>query len=180
MAFDPAPPRTLSAPRLSLSMLRAHLGPGLFVLPHLVMQMGWLFFVIAMLVIGYCTALAGAKLTAARRAVAKRYNEGFAGLPLRLPPLGAGETSPVFCLYVVRCERRDALAEHLKRHGIGTAVYYPAPVHRQPAYVKHPVTVPLPVSEKASAEVLALPMFPDLAPADQDRVIDAVRRFFAA
>ncbi len=115
-----------------------------------------------------------------RRAVAKRYNDAFAGLPLRLPALGAGGTMPVFCLYVVRCERRDALAEHLKRHGVGTAVYYPAPVHRQPAYVKAPTTVPLPVSEKASSEVLALPMFPDLAPADQDRVIDAVRRFFAA
>lgn len=118
--------------------------------------------------------------TDARRAVAKRYNDAFAGLPLRLPPLGTATTSPVFCLYVVRCERRDALAEHLKRHGVGTAVYYPAPVHRQPAYAAAPTTVPLPVSEKASTEVLALPMFPDLAPADQDRVIDAVRRFFTA
>ena len=118
--------------------------------------------------------------TEARRAVAKRYDEAFAGLPLRLPPLGAGGTMPVFCLYVIRCERRDALAEHLKRHGIGSAVYYPAPVHRQPAYARRETTVPLPVSEKASTEVLALPMFPDLASADQDRVIDAVRRFFAA
>lgn len=118
--------------------------------------------------------------TAARRAVAARYDAGLSGLPLGLPPLGTADASPVFCLYVVRCERRDALAEHLKRHGIGTAVYYPAPVHRQPAYVKHPVTVPLPVSEKASSEVLALPMFPDLAACEQDRVIDAVRRFFAA
>lgn len=117
--------------------------------------------------------------TAARRAVAERYNEAFEGLPLRLPPLGTAESQPVFCLYVLRCDRRDALAEHLKRHGIGSAVYYPAPVHRQPAYAKRgDKHMPLPVSEKASAEVLALPMFPDLSEADQGRVIDAVRGFF--
>lgn len=119
--------------------------------------------------------------TEGRRAVAKRYNEAFAGLPLRLPPLGAGDTLPVFCLYVIRCERRDALAEHLKRHGVGSAVYYPAPVHLQPAYAgKGGARFPLPVSEKASAEVLALPMFPDLGAAEQARVIDAVRGFFKA
>jgi dTDP-4-amino-4,6-dideoxygalactose transaminase len=119
--------------------------------------------------------------TAARRAVAARYNEAFAGLPLRLPPLGAGGTQPVFCLYVLRCDRRDALAEHLKRHGIGSAVYYPAPVHQQPAYIrKGGASMPLPVSEKASTEVLALPMFPDLSESDQARVIDAVRGFFKA
>lgn len=119
--------------------------------------------------------------TEGRRAVARRYNEAFAGLPLRLPPLGAGGTQPVFCLYTLRCERRDALAEHLKRHGIGTAVYYPAPVHQQPAYAKRgDKHMPLPVSEKASKEVLSLPMFPDLSETDQARVIDAVRGFFKA
>ncbi len=117
--------------------------------------------------------------TAARRKIAARYDEGLRGLPLRLPPLGADGTTPVFHLYTIRGERRDALAAHLRSKGIGTGVYYPAPCHLQPAYAgKGAAKGSLPVAEKASREVLSVPMFPELPGADVDRVIDAVRSFF--
>jgi dTDP-4-amino-4,6-dideoxygalactose transaminase len=116
--------------------------------------------------------------TEARRRRARLYHAGLSGLPLRLPPLGGAGTDPVFHLFTVRCERRDALAEHLKRQGIGCGVYYPIPVHLQPAYAGHPARVPLPISDRASREALSLPMFPELPEADVARVCEAVRGFY--
>ena len=117
--------------------------------------------------------------TAARRRVASLYNEGLAGLPLQLPPLGSETSKPVFHLYTLRSDRRDALAEDLRRHGIGTGVYYPTPVHLQPAYVTLGVKAwTLPVTEAASREALSLPMYPELSSSDAGRVIETVRRFF--
>lgn len=117
--------------------------------------------------------------TAARRRVAAIYDEGLAGLPLTRPPLGSETSKPVFHLYTVRTDRRDALAEHLRRHGIGTGVYYPTPVHLQPAYAALGMTAgALPVTEAASREVLSLPMFAELSAADAARVVETVRRFF--
>ncbi len=117
--------------------------------------------------------------TAARRRLAALYRERLAGLPLRLPPAGGGGTEPVFHLFTVRTERRDALAQHLKKHGIGCGVYYPLPVHLQPAYAALGGREGrLPVSERASREALSLPMFSELSEADAGRVCDAVRAFF--
>lgn len=117
--------------------------------------------------------------TAARRKVAALYDEGLKGLPVKLPPLGSDGTKPVFHLYTLRTERRDALAEHLRSRGIGTGVYYPASVHQQPAYAALGAKAgPLPVAEAASREVLSLPMYPELPGADAARVVEAVRSFF--
>jgi dTDP-4-amino-4,6-dideoxygalactose transaminase len=116
--------------------------------------------------------------TEARRRLARLYCAALRDLPLRLPPLGGGGTEPVFHLFTIRCERRDALAEHLKRAGIGCGVYYPTPVHLQPAYAGHSARLPMPVSDRASREVLSLPMFAELSEADAGRVCDAVRGFF--
>jgi dTDP-4-amino-4,6-dideoxygalactose transaminase len=116
--------------------------------------------------------------TEARRRIARLYHASLRDLPLRLPPLGGTGTEPVFHLFTVRYERRDALAEHLKKNGIGCGVYYPIPVHLQPAYAGHPARVPLPISDRASREALSLPMFSELSEADAGRVCDAVRAFF--
>jgi UDP-2-acetamido-2-deoxy-ribo-hexuluronate aminotransferase len=83
----------------------------------------------------------------------------------------------VFHLFTVRLERRDELAAHLKSQGIGCGVYYPIPVHLQPAYAGRPARVPLPISDRASREALSLPMFAELAESDVARVCDAVRAF---
>ncbi len=117
--------------------------------------------------------------TASRRRLAAIYDEGLAGLPLKRPPLGSESSKPVFHLYTVRTDRRDALAEDLRRHGIGTGVYYPTPVHLQPAYAALGIKRgALPVSEAASREALSLPMYPELSAADAGRVVETVRRFF--
>ncbi|OGS41347.1 MAG: hypothetical protein A2506_13640 [Elusimicrobia bacterium RIFOXYD12_FULL_66_9] len=117
--------------------------------------------------------------TQSRRRLAGLYHEALKGLPLRLPPLGADGTEPSFHLFTVRCERREALAAHLKSRGIGCGVYYPIPVHLQPAYATlGGKEGQLPVAERASREALSLPMFPELSDGDHSRVCDAVRGFF--
>jgi dTDP-4-amino-4,6-dideoxygalactose transaminase len=116
--------------------------------------------------------------TAARRKIAEIYQVGLSDLPLRLPPMGGAGTEPVFHLFTIRHERRDALAEHLKSKGVGCGVYYPIPVHLQPAYAGHPPRIPLAVSERASREALSLPMFAELSESDAGRVVETVRAFF--
>jgi dTDP-4-amino-4,6-dideoxygalactose transaminase len=117
--------------------------------------------------------------TAERRRVAALYRAGLAGAPLALPPADDG---CVWNQFVVRApaERRAALAEHLARRGIVTAIYYPLPLHLQPA-LAHLGHRPgdFPVAERAAREVLALPIYPDLGDADVARIVDAVRSFFA-
>jgi dTDP-4-amino-4,6-dideoxygalactose transaminase len=120
-----------------------------------------------------------------RRAVATRYTgalvaAGLAGAPGRPiePPLAAGRAH-VFHQYVVRAEQRDRLAEHLTHRGIGTQVYYPVPLHRQPALAAQAVVPsPLAATERAAAEVLALPMYPQLEEAQIDCVVEEIAAFY--
>jgi len=124
---------------------------------------------------------------AARRGHAERYTRllveaGVAGhgdAPLRLPP--ADGEAHVFHQYVVRTAARDELRAHLAAAGIGTQVYYPLPLHRQPALAALGV-VPgsLPVAERAAAEVLALPIYPELTPAQVERVVGTIVEFHRA
>ncbi|WP_336035068.1 DegT/DnrJ/EryC1/StrS family aminotransferase [Halobacterium yunchengense] len=83
----------------------------------------------------------------------------------------------VYHQYTVRSDDRDALREHLADCGVDTGVYYPTPIHRQPAYSD--VTASCPVAERASDRVLSLPVHPQLSPGDLDAVADAVKAFDA-
>ncbi len=113
--------------------------------------------------------------TDARRSHALAYDDRLAGLGLTLPHERAGSRH-VYHLYVVRAAGRDALLEHLRREGIGAGVHYPVPLHRQPAYLKLGYgAVELPETERAAREVLSLPLYPELTPAQIDRVCAAVR-----
>ena len=119
--------------------------------------------------------------TLERKANAARYDTAFAdaGLPedLLQPPIRRSE-SHVYNQYVLRSSARDALASHLRSEGIATAIYYPIPLHRQECFAELGYREgSLPVSERASAEVLALPIFPGLGAARQQRVIDAAISF---
>jgi dTDP-4-amino-4,6-dideoxygalactose transaminase len=80
----------------------------------------------------------------------------------------------------VRVQQRDALQTHLKERGIGSNVYYPLPLHLQPcfAYLGYREGQ-CPEAEKASHEVLSLPVYPELTTTQLDEVIAAVRAFFA-
>lgn len=105
---------------------------------------------------------------AARRGLAQHY----AGL---LPPGLAPAVRPwahhVYHLYVVAVPQRDALRAALQAHGIGTAIHYPMPIHLQPAYRDAGGDIArLPVTEQAAAEILSLPMYPHLTPAQVEQV----------
>jgi dTDP-4-amino-4,6-dideoxygalactose transaminase len=113
-----------------------------------------------------------------RRAIAERYNAGFADLPIMLPRPPAGR-SHAYHLYVLRSDRRDALARHLDAAGIGTGIHYPYPVHRQPGLVAAArIPQPLTVTEAIGEEILSLPLYPSMGSDACDRVIEAVRSFF--
>lgn len=114
--------------------------------------------------------------TAARRAHADRYRALFAAS--RIPPelrLPAAHASHVYHQFVIRAPRRDALRTYLAAAGIGTEVYYPSPLHRQPVFAGSGA---LPLAERACAEVLALPIHPQLTPDSLSRVVEQVTRFY--
>jgi dTDP-4-amino-4,6-dideoxygalactose transaminase len=114
-----------------------------------------------------------------RRRLAAHYAEELAGLPLLPPALREG-CEPVFHLYTVRARERDALREHLTRAGIGTGIHYPVPCHAQPALRERPHRCgPLKVTEQACAELLSLPMYPELSEEQLARVVAALRGFYA-
>jgi dTDP-4-amino-4,6-dideoxygalactose transaminase len=117
-----------------------------------------------------------------RRKVAALYNAGLADLGLRLPEVGSGGDYHSFHLYVVRTQpaKRDALMKSLQASGIGCGVYYPIPVHLQPAYRDLGYRKgDFPVAEEAANSNLALPMFPELKRVEIERVCAAVKSFLA-
>jgi dTDP-4-amino-4,6-dideoxygalactose transaminase len=102
---------------------------------------------------------------------------GVAGAPLVAPDL-AGEAH-VFHQYVVRARERDRLREHLGARGIGTMVYYPMPLHLQPALASLGLRAgAFPEAERAAGEVLALPIYPELARAQAETVVEAIASFY--
>jgi dTDP-4-amino-4,6-dideoxygalactose transaminase len=126
-------------------------------------------------VIGLCQLDKLERNTARRQAIAARYDAGFAGLPIRTPVIPAGRTH-VFHQYTIDVDDdRDGIVADLAAAGIGTGIYYPIPVHRQPYVVERGLGADLPVTDRASRHTLSLPMYPSLAEEDQDVVIAAVR-----
>jgi len=110
-----------------------------------------------------------------RRAIADAYGAAFAGLPLTLPAPNR-EREHVYHLYVVRSSGRDALRARLRERGVDTLIHYERPVHRHEAFRGlDPAPRALSVSERAAAEVLSLPLYPELSDAEVDTVIRAVR-----
>ncbi len=130
-----------------------------------------------------------------RRLLAARYNELFlaAGIAVQTTPespktIADGIVLPythprarhVFHQYVIRAPRRDELRAHLTREHIGTEVYYPLCLHQQDALRDLGYrTGDFPEAERAAAEVLALPMYPELRDDEQQTIVDAIRRFYA-
>jgi UDP-2-acetamido-2-deoxy-ribo-hexuluronate aminotransferase len=115
-----------------------------------------------------------------RRELGGRYAERLAGLPgLRLLAVRP-DRDCVWGQYTVFVEHRAQVQEALKAQGIPTAVHYPKPLHRQPAYARWAADANCPVSERVAEQVLSLPMSADLAEADQDRVVAALRSALTA
>jgi dTDP-4-amino-4,6-dideoxygalactose transaminase len=99
--------------------------------------------------------------------------------PIR-PLSRAAQAHHVFHQYVVRADRRDDLRKFLADRKIGTEVYYPVPLHLQECFVYLGYREgDLPASERAAAEVLALPMFPELTEAEQKWVVESIAAFYS-
>ena len=104
---------------------------------------------------------------------------GGEGSPIRLPQR-AQEARHILHQYVVRAQRRDALRATLAERGIATEIYYPLPIHLQNAFVYLGYAAgDFPEAERAAAEVLALPMFPELREDEQRAVVEAVSDFYS-
>ena len=111
---------------------------------------------------------------AARRKVAQRYREKLAGAKVTLPAEHRRGTH-VYHQFTIRSEKRDAIREALGKEGIASSVFYPMPLHQQPAY-KGVKSSPLPVAEKLARTVLSLPINPLLDDASIDRIAACVRK----
>jgi len=122
--------------------------------------------------------------TARRRELAQEYGRFFhaAGLAsegLLYLPREKTNCRHVYHQYTIRARHRDRLQQHLTGKGIGTTVYYPLPLHLQPAFAGFGYRVgDFPEAERAAREVLSLPMFPELTAGEVERVVAAARDFF--
>lgn len=118
--------------------------------------------------------------SAARRRNADRYRTllheaGLAGSVV--PP----EDVPghIYNQFVIRASRRDQLQAYLRSHAVGTEIYYPVPLHRQACFADLGYgTGSLPEAERAAAETLALPIYPELTAEQQEYVVDRIAEFY--
>jgi dTDP-4-amino-4,6-dideoxygalactose transaminase len=116
----------------------------------------------------------------ARRQAAARYGELLADLPgVTLPAVAPGNEH-VWHLYVLRVPGRDQVLARLQAQGIGAGIHYPVPVHLQPAF-RGLGYAPgdFPVAEAAAGQLLSLPLYPQITPAQQERVAAALRAALA-
>lgn len=140
---------------------------------------------------GRCDAIQAAALrvklrrlpdwNAARRRHAARYLELLGGTPGIILPTAAAYGTPVWHIFLVQVENRDAVASYLNEQGVATGLHYPLPLHQQKAY-RH-LNLPegsLHVTEAVAKRLLSLPMFPELTDEQIQHVAgtlkDAVRR----
>jgi dTDP-4-amino-4,6-dideoxygalactose transaminase len=111
-----------------------------------------------------------------RDTIARHYCAGIRHPALRLPALPAEGEVHAWHLFVVRCQRREALRDHLRAQGVETLIHYPLPIHRQPAYASL-ADLDLPLTDALSDSVLSLPIYPGLTPDDCDSIISACNSF---
>jgi dTDP-4-amino-4,6-dideoxygalactose transaminase len=118
-----------------------------------------------------------------RQRKAERYRLLFQDLlpsvpDLRLPTIQY-QNRHIFHQYVIRVPQRKQLRQFLSEEGVGTDIYYPLPLHLQECYsfLKHR-RGDFPISEKASEEVLALPIYPELTEEEQMFVVDRIKAFY--
>ncbi|MEW5901108.1 MAG: DegT/DnrJ/EryC1/StrS family aminotransferase [Acidobacteriota bacterium] len=105
---------------------------------------------------------------------------GFVQTPAAVYQNSGVENFHTYHQYVIRTKDRDRLQAFLKEKGVGTSVFYPLALHRQPcfAYLGYK-RGDFPVSEKAAREVLALPIYPELTGEQQDYIVDRLKEFYS-
>lgn len=117
--------------------------------------------------------------TESRRANAAGYDERLAGVPGVQTPTARPDRFHVYHQYTIRAEQRDGLRAHLEERAIGSGIYYPVPLHLQPCFADLGYgRGEFPEAEAAAGEVLSLPVFPGLRPAERERVVSAIREYY--
>ena len=114
---------------------------------------------------------------AARRRVARQYDEQLADLPIITPytPIWAEQ---IYHLYVIRTDNRDALQGHLKEAGIASGLHYPIPIHLQPAYQELGYQEgDFPITERYAKKILSLPIYPELDSEAVCYVVNTIKVF---
>lgn len=107
-----------------------------------------------------------------RREIASQYSKTIKHPDVITPPVYGNEY--VAHLYVIRCKNRDALRAHLQSHGIATDVHYPVPDHKQEIFGNQFAAESLPNTELLCDEILTLPCFPEMTPAQVEHVVTAI------
>jgi dTDP-4-amino-4,6-dideoxygalactose transaminase len=116
-----------------------------------------------------------AEWNAARQAAARRYDQLLAGVSDAITPRVLDGNEHVWHLYVVRVPDRDRVIKELHTAGIGAGIHYPVPVHLSAAFASLGYgDGAFPVAERAAREVLSLPLFPQISPAQQERVVSVL------
>lgn len=110
-----------------------------------------------------------------RRQLAAAYGEALDGAGLILPR--CSDTVHAWHQYVIRSVQRDRLRAFLRDHGVGTLIHYPLPVHLQPAYRDRLRHTTLARTEEVAAEIVSLPMYPELSLDQVDAVAGLIREF---
>ena len=112
-----------------------------------------------------------------RQKVAQRYTEAFSAIDKELltPPSVSEGCLSVFAQYTIRVQNRQKLQDRLKEKNIPTAVHYPVPMYKQPAYRDLHTSETLPESDKASQEVMSLPMHPYMDEKVQSQIIEGIK-----
>ena len=114
----------------------------------------------------------------ARRSNAAEYTRLLQQVPGVMTPLEPEGFEHVYHQYTIRIEQRDALQQHLATRKIGSTVYYPYPLHLQPLYASLGYKAgDFPHAERASQEILSLPMYPELRKDQIARVVEAIAEF---
>ncbi|HEY9432999.1 MAG TPA: DegT/DnrJ/EryC1/StrS family aminotransferase [Blastocatellia bacterium] len=117
----------------------------------------------------------------ARRRNAEHYDKLFAeaGVEEVTTPAVRPNRRHIFNQYTIRCSRRDELMDFLKRRGVGSEIYYPAPLHLQECFA-HLGYKPgdLPATERASRECLSLPIYPELTEEMRQYVVEKIAEFY--
>ena len=118
----------------------------------------------------------------ARRKLGMLYGKLLADMHPHVVPMEIPSSiKPNFYVYLIRCQKRDALMRFLAQHGIGTQIYYPTPIHLQGAYreKKHHLGA-FPAAEQLARASLALPIYPELRDAQVRYVVATIKKFYEA
>ena len=115
-----------------------------------------------------------------RRSHAAQYDQALAGIEELVTPSEAGYARHVYHIYAIRVRERDEIIEMLAEMGVACGIHYPVPIHLQKAYQSLDYEAgAFPIAERAARQLISLPMFPELTPAQVEAAAEGVKEAVA-